>query len=146
MATTSTTATTGMRIVESVSGWPSVESEPHRFGATAFVVENREIGHLHDGRVLDINLPKRVKDCLLADGHTDEHRFAGGGWTTYRIDPNEEIDHALWLCRLSYLYTLLTMRRKPVGRAILADLDLDAELEQLDPDPEIRAIFDRMRS
>jgi hypothetical protein len=146
MATTSTTATTGTRIVETVSAWPGVESGPHRFGATAFVVENREIGHLHDGRVLDINFPKRVKDRLLAGGRTGDHRFAAGGWTTYYVESEEEIDHAVWLCRLSYLYTLLTMRRKPVGRAILADLDLDVELDRLDPDPEIRAIFDRMRS
>lgn len=146
MATTNTTATRGGRIVETVSSWPSVESGPHRFDATEFTLDGREIGHIHGGQVLDINFPKRMKDHLLANELTGEHRFAGGGWTTYRIDSDEETDHAVWLCRLSYLYTLLTMRRNPVGRTILADLDLGSELDRLDPDPEARAIFERMSS
>ncbi|KYH26691.1 hypothetical protein HAPAU_17910 [Halalkalicoccus paucihalophilus] len=141
--TTSTAATNRERIVETVSGWPGVETGPHRFGATEFTVDGREIGHIHGGRVLDINFPKRMKERLIADEETGEHRFAGGGWTTYRITTAGDVDHALRLCRLSYLYLVLTMRHRPTGSAILAELDLDTELDGLDPD--LRAMFDRMR-
>lgn len=145
MATTPTdTATTHARIAEAVSAWPGVESGLHRFGATEFTVDGREIGHIHGGRVLDVNFPKRMKELLLAAGDTGEHRFAGGGWTTCRIDP-ADVDHALRLLRLSYCYTVLTMRRRPAGRAILAELDIDSELDRLDIEPDLRATFDRMR-
>ncbi|MEM4781246.1 MAG: DUF5519 family protein [Halalkalicoccus sp.] len=145
MATKNSSAAAGDRVIETVSSWPGVEIGPHRFGATEFTVDGREIGHVHGGRTLDINFPKRIRDRLVADGETGEHRFAGGGWTTYRVDSPKDIDRALWLLRLSYLYSLLTMRRKPAGRSILAGFDLDAELDRLDPDPEVRAAFDRMR-
>ncbi|WP_449404310.1 hypothetical protein [Halalkalicoccus subterraneus] len=77
-------------------------------------------------------------------GRTGEHRFAGGGWTTYRIDPTGGSDHALRLLRLSYCYTVL-MRRRPTGAAILAETGLEAELDRLDREPDLRATFDRMR-
>ncbi|MDL5361269.1 luciferase family protein [Halalkalicoccus sp. NIPERK01] len=143
--TTSRTATNRKRIVETVAAWPGVETGPHRFDATEFTIDGREIGHIHGGRVLDVNFPRRMKDRLIADGRVHHHRFAGGGWTTYHVGSPDDVEHAVRLLRLSYLYTLLTMRRKPVGRAILAELDLDAELDGLEPDPEIRAMFDRMR-
>lgn len=37
------------------------------------------------------------------------------------------------------------MRRRPAGRAILAELDIDSELDRLDLEPDLRATFDRMR-
>lgn len=143
--TTSTAATNRERIVGTVSGWPGVETGSHRFGATEFTVDGREIGHIHDGRVLDINFPKRMKERLIDGEETAEHRFTGGGWTTYRITTAGDVDHALRLYRLSYLYALLTMRRRPIGSAILTELDRDVELDRLDLDPDLCAMFDRMR-
>ena len=143
--TTSEATSTGDRLVETVSAWPGVEVGLHRFGAVEFTIGEREIGHVHGGRVLDVNFPKRVKDVLIAEGSTGEHRFAGGGWTTFYAESDDDIGRAIRLLRISYLYTALTLRRKPAGREILEQLDLDDELEQLDPDGELRAIFERMR-
>lgn len=145
MVTIDSTTATGTRIIETAAAWPGVETGPHRFDVTEFTVDGREIGHIHGGRVLDINFPKRMKDRLLADRQTNEHRFAGGGWTTYTVSSSADVEHACWLLRLSYLYTLLTMRRKSVGAGILSDIDLDEELDRLALDPEIRTAFDRMR-
>lgn len=146
MATISTEETTfHARIVEGVSAWPGIESGVHRFGATEFTVDGREIGHVHEGRVLDVNFPKRVKDALIAEGSTNEHRFAGGGWTSFYLDSEADLERSIRLLRISYLYTVLTMRRKPAGREILAELDLDAELESLGLSGELRAAFDRIR-
>lgn len=136
---------TGERIVRVVGEWPGVETGVHRFDATEFTLDGREIGHIHGGRVLDINFPKQVKERLLEGGHTADHRFAGGGWTTYSVGSSADVEHACWLLRLSYLYTLLTMRRKPVGAELLVEMDLDAELNRLALDPEIRALIERMR-
>lgn len=80
----------------------------------------------------------------MAAGHPGDHRFAGGGWTTYRLVPGD-IDHTLRLLRLWYWYAVLTMRRRPTGVAILAETDIEAELERLDPEPDLRAMFDRIR-
>lgn len=145
MATITDETAHGTRIVEAVSEWPGVSAGPHRFGATAFTLDGREVGHLHNGRTLDINFPKRMRDQLLASEATGKHHFAGGGWTSYYVDSSDDIEHALWLLRLSYCYTLLTMRRKPTGKAILSAVDFDIELDQLDLEPELRAMFDRMR-
>lgn len=110
-----------------------------------FTIGEREIGHVHGGRVLDVDFPKHVKDALIAEGSTGEHRFAGGGWTTFYVESDDDIGRAIRLLRISYLYTALTLRREPAGRAILTEVDLDDELKRLDPNEELRAVFERMR-
>lgn len=142
--TTSEATSIGDRLVETVSAWPGVSVGPHRFGAMEFTIGDREIGHVHGGRVLDVNFP-RVKDVLIAEGSTGEHRFAGGGWTTFHAESDDDVDRAIRLLRISYLYAALTLRRKPAGREILEHVDLDDELERLDSSEELRSIFERMR-
>ncbi|WP_247002107.1 luciferase family protein [Halosolutus gelatinilyticus] len=138
-------ANAGERIVETVSAWRGVTVAPHRLGTDEFTIDGREFGHTHGDRVVDINFPKRAADHLIATGGTNEHRFAGGGWTSFAIESDEDVDRAIRLLRLSYLLTALTLRRKPAGEAILSEIDLDAELEALEADDEIEAIVDRMR-
>jgi hypothetical protein len=146
MATTTSDANgRGDRLLETVSSWSGVDVGPHRFGAVEFAVGEREIGHVHGGRVVDINFPKRVKDVLVDEGATNDHRFAGGGWTSFYVDSDADVEQAHRLLRLSYLYTALTLRRTPTGQAVLAEVDLDDELERLDPTGELRPAFDRMR-
>ncbi|WP_137288772.1 luciferase domain-containing protein [Natronorubrum halophilum] len=144
--TPSSDASADDRILETVSAWPGVAVGPHRLGTNEFTLDGREIGHTHGDRVVDVNFPKRVADRLVATGETNRHRFAGGGWTSFTIDSSDDVDRAIRLLRLSYLHTALTLRRKPAGRAVLADLDLEAELEALDVDDEIESIIVRMRS
>lgn len=141
----SETNAAGPRLVETVSSWPGVAVGPHRLGMAEFTVDGREIGHTHSTRVVDINFPKRVADHLLATGETNDHHFAGGGWTTFAIDSDADVDQAIRLLRLSYLLAALTLRRKPAGEAILADLDVDTELESLELDEEVEAVVERMR-
>lgn len=146
MALTTSEATgTDDRLAETVSAWPGMSVGPHRFGAVEFTIGEREIGHVHGGRMLDINFPKRVKDALIAEGSTNDHRFAGGGWTSFYVESDGDLERAIRLLRISHLYTALTLRRKPAGREILDKLDLDDELERLDLDGELRGVFERMR-
>uniref|UniRef100_UPI00374D59A5 luciferase domain-containing protein n=1 Tax=Natronococcus roseus TaxID=1052014 RepID=UPI00374D59A5 len=78
------------------------DRRPHRLGTVEFTVDGREIGHTHGTRVVDINFPKRVADHLITTGETNDHRFAGGGWTSFAIDSDADVDQATRLLRLSY--------------------------------------------
>lgn len=133
------------RILETVSAWSGVDVGPHRLGTDEFTVDEREIGHTHGDRVVDINFPNLVAKQLIATGETGTHRFAGGGWTSFVIDSDEDVDRAIRLLRLSYLITALTLRRKPAGAKIVAELDIEAELERLELTDEVAALVDRMR-
>ncbi len=93
-----------------MSAWPEVSVHPHRFRAREFRFRAAEIGHVHTGGVVDIPFPRAVHDALLEDGLAEEHRWVrNSGWITFRIRQQEDLKHALWLMRLSYLrYALKT--------------------------------------
>jgi hypothetical protein len=95
---------------QKVSSWPQVSIHPHRFGGQEFRFGNAEIGHVHVGGAVDIPFPRTIRDALLVDGLAEEHRWVpNSGWTTFRVRSEEDIDHAVWLLRLSYLrYALKT--------------------------------------
>ena len=48
--------------------WPGVATQPGNFGATAFVVGKRELGHLHGDRTAHFAFPKRVATELREQG------------------------------------------------------------------------------
>jgi hypothetical protein len=93
-----------------VSGWPNISTHPHRFGAREFRVGNAEVGHVHTGGIVDIPFPRAIHDALLANGLAEEHRWVpDSGWITFQIRGADDLKHALWLMRLSYLrYALKT--------------------------------------
>jgi hypothetical protein len=98
------------KLEEEISGWPNISIHPHRFGGKEFRFGSAEVGHMHVGGVVDIPFPRPVRDALLAEGLAEEHRWVPNtGWTTFQIRSDEDLKHALWLMRLSYLrYTLKT--------------------------------------
>ena len=97
-------------VEQEVSSWPGVSVHPHRFGGREFRFRSAEIGHIHPAVVVDIPFPRSVHDALLAGGLAEEHRWVpNSGWTTFRIRSDQDLKHALWLMRLSYLrYSLKT--------------------------------------
>ena len=104
------------RIVSRVSRWPGVETAPHRFGGTAFVVAGRELGHVHDAGVVDLALTRRVRDALLTDGLADPHRVVpDSAWVTYRVRSDADVPDAMRLLRLAYLWRLLAVHRSDGG-------------------------------
>jgi hypothetical protein len=98
------------RLVEELSSWPSVSTNPHRFGGTEFRFKAAEIGHIHPGGIVDIPFPRPIRDALLAEGLAQEHRWVpNSGWITFQIRNDDDFKHAIRLMRLSYLrYTLKT--------------------------------------
>jgi len=95
---------------EEVSTWPHISSQSHRFGGKEFLLGNAEVGHVHHGGIVDIPFPRSVRDALLAEKLAEEHRWVpNSGWITFRVRREEDLQHALWFMRLSYLrYELKT--------------------------------------
>ena len=84
--------------------WPEVSAHPHRFGGREFRFRDAEIGHVHTGGIIDIPFPRPVHDALLDEGLAEEHHWVPkSGWVTYCIRGENDLSHALWLMRLSYL-------------------------------------------
>lgn len=63
----------GERIRLEVTNWPGVEAVPHRFGGTAFMVGQRELGHVHGDAILDAPVPREEHDRLIAEGRAMPH-------------------------------------------------------------------------
>src|SRR5882724_11421031 len=93
-----------------VAAWPNISIHPHRFGGREFRFRNAEVGHVHDGGIVDIPFPRSVRDALLAEGLAEEHQWVpNSGWVTFRVRSDKDLQHALWLMRLSYFrYALKT--------------------------------------
>ena len=98
------------KLEDGVSAWPNVSVHPHRFGGREFLFGSTEVGHIHIGGIVDIPFPGSVRDALLAEGLAEEHHWIpNSGWITFRMRSEEDLTHALWLVRLSYLrYALKT--------------------------------------
>lgn len=137
-----------MNPIESiVSDWPGIDVGPHRFNAREFTLDSREIGHLHGGRLLDIPFPKRVRDILVEEERAETHHiYPDSGWVSYRVRSDEDIDGALWLLRVSYLYSLTAMRKRDGDHPEVAVVDIDATLAELDLSDELRRVFNEERA
>ncbi len=125
------------KLEEQVAAWPHVSVHPHRFGGREFRFENAEIGHLHLGGTVDIPFPRAVRDALLADGLAAEHRWVpNSGWTTFHVRGEDDLQHALWLMRLSYLRNALKTASDPHGM-------LEHESEGLGLNTHLRSLLEQ---
>ena len=79
----------------------------------------------------DIPFPLPLHDFLLGHNLALQHRWVpDSGWTTFRIRHGEDVEHAIWLMRLSYLrYALKSAANPALFLAMEGDrLHLHAEL------------------
>ncbi|ELZ86118.1 hypothetical protein C453_09883 [Haloferax elongans ATCC BAA-1513] len=124
------------RIVSRVLRWPGVETEPHRFGGTEFVVAGKEIGHVHDTGLVDLAITKRARDIIITDGLADAHHILpNSAWVSYRVRGERDITGAMRLLRLAYLWRLSALRRR--GLDLDPTFDADRELRRLDLPAEL---------
>ena len=98
------------KFADEISAWPHISEHPHRFGGKEFRFGSAEVGHVHRGGIIDIPFPRAVHDALLDEGLAEKHPWVpDSGWITFRVRSAEDVNHALWLMRLSYLrYVLKT--------------------------------------
>ena len=68
-----------------------------------FQVGQREIGHLHQGRMADLPFPVRIREQLVAQGRADVHYLhPGSGWITCYIRKESDIALIVELFKLNY--------------------------------------------
>lgn len=125
------------RLEEQVSLWPGISIHPHRFGGREFCIGSSEVGHIHTDGTVDIPFPRALRDELMATGLAERHRWVpDSGWVTFVVRDERDLQHALWLMRLSYLRYVLKAVPDPVKR-------FEEESERLQLSPLIRALLER---
>ena len=122
------------RLEDTVASWPRISVHSHRFGGCEFRFANAEVGHVHEGGIVDIPFPRSVRDALLAEDLAEEHRWVpNSGWITFRVRSDRDIQHAIWLMRLSYFRYALKAAADPRGlfAAASRELQLTARFKSL---------------
>ena len=120
---------------QQILSWPEVSVQPHRFGGREFRFRAAEIGHVHTGGIVDIPFPRPVHDALLDEGLAEEHHWVpNSGWITYRVRGENDLGHALWLMRLSYLRYVLKTAADPLAL-------VEREREQLHLSPRFKTLL-----
>jgi len=90
-------------ITREVLTWPGVTAHAHRFGGTEYRLGTREIGHLHGDHLLDVPLPRTVRDRLIAEGRASAHHvLPESGWVSLTLRGGGDRAAALELLRRSY--------------------------------------------
>lgn len=81
------------QIRAAVLTWEGVEYRLHK----------REIGHVHGNRLVDLPLPKPIRDELVAAGLAEPHHIRPqSGWVSFYIRQPADIERAIGLLRRSY--------------------------------------------
>jgi hypothetical protein len=102
------------KLEQEVSGWRHISIHPHRFAGVEFRFGDAEVGHVHTNGIIDIPFPRSIHDSLLADDLAEEHHWIpNSGWITFQMRSEEDLSHALWLMRLSYLRYALKRSSEP---------------------------------
>jgi Family of unknown function (DUF5519) len=90
-------------IVQKIHEWPGVTIEPNRFGGVEFLVNEKEMGHLHGERLADLPFPVEIKKSLVSSGQAlPHHIYPESGWVSYWIRNSEDIPAVIHLFKLQY--------------------------------------------
>jgi hypothetical protein len=124
------------KLEDEVCTWPNITVHAHRFGGREFRFGSAEVGHVHIGGIVDVPFPRAVRDALLAEGLAEEHRWVpNSGWITFHVRGEDQLAHALWLMRLSYLRYALKAAADPLGL-------FEREAEELHLSPKFRSLLE----
>jgi Family of unknown function (DUF5519) len=124
------------KLEDDVPAWPNTSVHAHRFGGREFRFGSAEVGHVHLGGTVDIPFPRPVRDALLAAGLAEEHRWVpNSGWITFQVRSEDDLKHAVWLMRLSYLRYALKAAADP--RSLF-----EQESEELQLSPAFRSLLE----
>src|SRR5215472_4216963 len=110
----------GETIREAVTAWPGVEAVPHRFGGTEYRYGRREMGHVHGDRLVDLPLPRRLHDEVIAAGRAQPHHILPAtGWVSCWLGGPEDAASAIELFRMQYdRYVAMGRRGAPGARSV----------------------------
>jgi len=123
--------------IQIVSAWPHILVHPHQFQAQEFCFDKAEVGHVHLWGSVDIPFPRAIRDVLLEEHLAEEHRWVpNSGWITFRIRNDKDLEHVLWLMRLSYLRYAMKSESNPL-------VLLEQEIERLHINPRLATLLAR---
>ena len=66
-------------IKQTVTSWPEMTANPHRFGGLEFNLASVEIGHIHLNGMVDIPFNSKIRNQLLAEARRAASHPAGNG-------------------------------------------------------------------
>ena len=90
-------------ITQAVTAWTGVTVKPHRFGGVEYVIDKRELGHIHGDHLVDIPFPKKVRDEIVAAGRAQPHHILPEtGWVSFYIREENDVQNAIALLHESY--------------------------------------------
>lgn len=92
-------------IAQAVSSWRGVTTHPHRVGGAEYRFgERREIGHLHGDAVVDVPIPIKLRDELIAAGRAEPQQVFPdlGPASLILLRGRDDLPRAIELLRLSY--------------------------------------------
>lgn len=108
----------GARIQAELSLWEGVSTAPHRFGGVEFKLANRELGHIHGDWLVDVPLPKPVRDELVASGEAEPHHvLPQSGWVSVHLNDPSDVDRALRVLRRSFELARAQSERRAARQA-----------------------------
>jgi|RhiMethySRZTD1v2_1073278.scaffolds.fasta_scaffold00635_50 hypothetical protein len=92
------------KINKEILRWPYVTAKQHRFGGIEFLLNKREMGHIHGDRLADLPFPKKTRDELVNSGRASPHHvMPQSGWVSYWIEKgDEDVATVIGLFRLRY--------------------------------------------
>ena len=96
------------KVSQAIAGWNDVVARTHwllgdeqEVDGVDFYVGENEIGHIHLDSEAHIMLPRLVADALIKAGVGRRLEWSRAA-VVFGIESPTEVDHALWLFRLSY--------------------------------------------
>ena len=90
-------------IVQKILEWPGVTTEPNRFGGIEFLVDKKEMGHLHGERLFDLPFTIKIRENLVASGQAlPHHIYPESGWVSYWIRNSGDIPAVINLFKSQY--------------------------------------------
>jgi hypothetical protein len=96
------------KINKEILSWPNVTAKQHRFGGIEFLLNKREMGHIHGDSLADLPFPMKTRDDLVNSGRASPHHvMPQSGWVSYWIEKGiekgeEDVPAVIGLFRLRY--------------------------------------------
>ena len=101
-------------------------------GGREFLLNGKEIGHIHYNGVLDILFNKKIKDELLKDNLVQEHRWVpNSGWATFYLNNESDLSKAEDLVRLSLAFHLKRKFPDSIAKEDIDKLNFPASIKNL---------------
>lgn len=94
-------------ISEQLMSWPDVMKQPHRFGGIEFCYKGKEIGHMHGNALVDILMPKSLRNQFIASGKAQvHHMYPSSNWISIYLETEKDVNNAIEALRMKYEYLI----------------------------------------